>query len=271
MRADQRTVERSGAAERRNDHHLHRDEDAEAAFRIDEAGLDRIERPGDRGEGRAQHQRIQLGAAHRHAERARGAFARLDGAQVVAKARALDRPGDEQQDPSVDEKDVVVRDLAAEREVVPAAPDRRALQADRRADEIPGADHEADQFGDRDGRHAEVMALQAERRHADHDREHERHHDADRHADDRRQLPVMIDQQRQIGADAEEHAVSDRDLPGIAADDVPGRCRDRGEQQRDADIEIERVGEDQRIDEEHDGERDGGFHRVTPCPAGPAA
>src|ERR1043165_2529957 len=37
-RADQRTVERAGAAERRDDHHLHRNQDAEAALGIDEAG-----------------------------------------------------------------------------------------------------------------------------------------------------------------------------------------------------------------------------------------
>src|SRR6185369_13042151 len=38
--ADQRAVERARAAERRNDDHLHRHQDAEAAFGIDEAGLD---------------------------------------------------------------------------------------------------------------------------------------------------------------------------------------------------------------------------------------
>ena len=270
--ADQRAVQRAGAAERRDDHHLHRDQDAEPALRIDEAGLDRVERARDRREGRAQHQRIELGAPHRHAERARGALARLDGAQIVAEARALDRPGDEQQDHEHAEEDVVVRKLAAERQVVPAASDRRALQADRGADEIPGADHEADQLGDRDGRHAEIVALQAEGRHADDDREHEAHHDADRHADQRRQLPLVIDQQRQIGADAEEHAVADRDLPRIAADDVPGRGRDRGEQQRDADVEIEGVGEDERVrQKDRKASAMAPFMRLMPCPAGPAA
>src|SRR5581483_11134890 len=96
--AEQRAVEGPCPTERRDDHHLYRDEDSKTAFRIDEAGLDRVERAGDRREGRAQHQRIELGAAHRHAERSRRALARLDGAQIVAKARALDRPGDEEQD-----------------------------------------------------------------------------------------------------------------------------------------------------------------------------
>src|SRR6476661_4673124 len=52
-RADQGAIQRAGAAERRDDHHLHRDEDAEPAFGIDEAGLDGVERAGNRGEGRA--------------------------------------------------------------------------------------------------------------------------------------------------------------------------------------------------------------------------
>src|ERR1044071_4729268 len=42
QRAEQRAVERARAAERGDDHHLHGDENAEAALRIDEAGLERI-------------------------------------------------------------------------------------------------------------------------------------------------------------------------------------------------------------------------------------
>src|ERR1700692_2093602 len=41
--ADERTEQHAGAAERRDDHHLHRDENAEAGIRIDEAGLGGIE------------------------------------------------------------------------------------------------------------------------------------------------------------------------------------------------------------------------------------
>src|SRR5690349_4022170 len=54
--ADQRPKQRAGAAECRGDQHLHGDQQAEATLGIDEAGLDRIERAGDRGEDCAQHQ-----------------------------------------------------------------------------------------------------------------------------------------------------------------------------------------------------------------------
>ena len=57
----------------------------------------------------------------------------------------------------------------------------------------------------------------------------------------------VIEQQRRIGAEAEEHAVADRDLPGIAADDVPGGGGNRRQQQGHADVEIKRLGK-QRTD-----------------------
>src|SRR5277367_522536 len=48
QRAEQRTEQHASAAQRRDDDHLHRDQDAEAGIRIDEAGLGGIERAGDR-------------------------------------------------------------------------------------------------------------------------------------------------------------------------------------------------------------------------------
>src|SRR6266404_3787258 len=85
----------------------------------------------------------------------------------------------------------------------------------------------------------------------------------------------MIEQQRRIGADAEEHAMTDRYLPGIAADDVPGRCRDRREQKCNPDVPIERAGEDERIEQQQSRERrQAPFHNavlLTPSPSIPAA
>src|SRR3954468_13986842 len=62
-RTDKGSIERSCSAQRRDDHHLHRDEDAKAGLRIDEAGLDGVERARNGRERRAQHQREELGAA----------------------------------------------------------------------------------------------------------------------------------------------------------------------------------------------------------------
>src|SRR5205814_8354673 len=87
--AEQRAEQGPGAAERRDDDHLDRAQNAEAAFRIDEADHQRIKRTGDRGEGRADEECVELIAAHRHAEAARRALAGPDGAPVIAHAAAL--------------------------------------------------------------------------------------------------------------------------------------------------------------------------------------
>src|SRR6266851_4122982 len=55
-RTYQRPKQQAGAAQRRHDQHLHRDQDAEPGFRIDETEHHRIERAGDAGQACAQHE-----------------------------------------------------------------------------------------------------------------------------------------------------------------------------------------------------------------------
>src|SRR6185312_13989025 len=273
-RAQERPEQGPGAAQRRRDDELHRDEDAEPAIGIDEAGLERIERAGERGEGRAQHQRVELVAPDRHAEAARRALAGANGAQVISQPAHLHVPGDEQQQHQHAEEDVVVGHGAAEGEVPPVHRHRRALEADGGAEQVGIADDDADELGDRDRRHAEIMALQPEGRRADHQREHEAHGDAERHADERRQLPLLKDEQRQIGAGAEEHGVRDRDLAGIAADDVPCRGADRREQDQGAHVLQEGgaagAGDEPGIKQRHRAEREPepAHHAVPKRPCG---
>jgi len=102
-------------------------------------------------------------------------------------------------------------------------------------------------LGDRDGGHREIMSLQPEGRHPDHHGDRQAHDDAAGNSDQRRHLPVGEHQQRRIGADAEEHRMADRDLARVAADDVPGRRPDRGEQQVRAHALVERAAQHQRI------------------------
>src|SRR5262245_53579066 len=82
QRTNQGAEQRAGAPERGRNQHLHGDEQTKAALGIDETGLDRIERARDRGEGGAEHQRLQLGLAHRHAEAGRRALVGADRAQI---------------------------------------------------------------------------------------------------------------------------------------------------------------------------------------------
>src|SRR3954453_14808046 len=80
--ADQRPEQQPRAAERGHDQHLHRDQDAEPGLRIDESEHHRVERTGDAGQPGAQHEGIEFCTARGSAERTRGAFGILDGAQI---------------------------------------------------------------------------------------------------------------------------------------------------------------------------------------------
>src|SRR5215470_4049026 len=162
--ADERTQQRTGSAERGDDHHLDRDENAEPGFRIDEAGFDRVERARNRGQNGAQHERFELALPHRYAEAACRALSCLDGAQIVAEAAALDRVAYVQQHREHAEEDVIVGQLAAKSQIPPGAPNGWPLQSDGSADKVPGTDEDANQFRDRDRRHAEIVSAQAKGR-----------------------------------------------------------------------------------------------------------
>ena len=71
-----------------------------------------------------------------------------------------------------------------------------------------------------------------------------------------------IDDDRGIGAEAEEHGVADRDLTGIAADDVPGRGADGGQQHQRAQPLVDRIASgQQRIEERQHDQRDADIAR----------
>src|ERR1700687_5319478 len=74
-RTDQRPEQETSAAQRRHDQHLHRDQDAEPGFWIDEPEHRRIERAGDAGQPGAQHEGCELCAARGGAGRERRASA----------------------------------------------------------------------------------------------------------------------------------------------------------------------------------------------------
>ena len=66
------------------------------------------------------------------------------------------------------------------------------------------------------------MAGQAQRGYADQRRDEYRYQSTDRRPGDRRQAEMRVAGDRRVGAGAEEHGVPDRDLTGVAPDQVPG-------------------------------------------------
>src|SRR3954451_6933175 len=247
-RAKHRAEQRAGPAERGDDDHLHGHENAEPAFRIDKAGLDRIERSRRRRESGTQHQRQKLAAAHGNAEAARRALAGTQRTQVKAEPATLQPPRCCENDREQRQEQIVIWKPAPEGQIPYAAPDGGALQADRRTKRFCRRDEKADKLSDRNRRHAEIVPLQAERRDPDENGKDEAHNNAEGKPGDRRPFPELVDEQRQIGAGAEEHRVTDGDLAGIAADNVPRGSRCGGEQQRRADVDIKRAGQHKRID-----------------------
>src|SRR5882724_9902646 len=96
--ADQWAEQQTCAAERFQDQHHHRDQNAEPGLRIDKAEHHRIERAGDAGEPRTQHVGVQLDAARGRTERTRRALGILDRAQVKSHPAVGHPPGDPQRD-----------------------------------------------------------------------------------------------------------------------------------------------------------------------------
>src|SRR4030081_1065352 len=82
---------------------------------------------------------------------------------------------------------------------------------------------------------------------------------------------MRVSAHRGIGATAEEHDVTYRHLASIAADDVPGRCRDRIKQHKRAEPLLKRGREDKRICDDkrqyHQGPQQAPHHilPIKPC------
>src|SRR5262245_14562799 len=237
---DERAVKSPRSAQRGNDHHLHRYEDAETCLRTEETCFDRVERAGDRGKNGAEDKCLYFYLLNRNAEASRSALAGLDCPEIIAEAAALDQEGETKQDREDGQKDIVVRQFTAKGQIPPAARCRRALQPDCRTDQIPRTEINPDQFSNGNGGHAEIVTGQTKRRNADQHRERNAEYDAKRNSGNRRPLEQRVAQERRVGAQSEEHRVADRNLARVSTDDIPGRGRYRSQQERYADVEVKR-------------------------------
>src|SRR5258705_2138962 len=116
-RTYQRPEQQAGAAQCRHGQHLHRDQDAEPGFRIDETEHHRIERPGDAGQPGAQHEGEELGAAGGRAERPRRALGIPDGAEIKSHPAVGHPPGDSERYQEYRQKKIVIGQRRGEGEV----------------------------------------------------------------------------------------------------------------------------------------------------------
>src|SRR5665213_1527123 len=153
--SDQRAEQQAGAAERRHDQYLHRDQNAQARFRIDETEHRRIKRTGNAGETGTQHEGVELDPARRRAQRPRRPLGIADGAQIESHAAVGHPPGDAECQHQHEQE--IIRQCRDEGEIEHIARHGRPAEADAGA-EIVGIGHDqSHQLGDRNRGHAEIM------------------------------------------------------------------------------------------------------------------
>src|SRR6202171_3812178 len=163
----QGSEQQAGAAQRRHDQDLHRNQNAEPGFRIDEAEHHRVQRAGDAGQPGAQHEGVELGAACGSAERARRALGILDGTEIESHPAVRHPPGDAKGDRKDGQKQIIIRQRRYEREIEDVSRHGRAAQPDSRAEIVGIGDDQPDELGDGDRGHAEIVTGKPQRRHAD--------------------------------------------------------------------------------------------------------
>ena len=198
-----------------------------------------------------------LGRDDGDAEAARGAVAAADGGQVVAHAAAAHLRGEAEQRQQHRQEQVMIRDRTDKREIGERAWPWRSHQPDRGAGQRPVCRQDARQLGRGDSCHREIMPAQPEGRQPHHHRQPGADRDAERCAGDRRPAPLGVDDQAGICAHAEIQRVANRDLPGIAAQQVPGGGGDRRQQHQRADPLQEHVLHRQRPDRDRQQPQDG--------------
>ena len=91
----------------------------------------------------------------------------------------------------------------------------------------------------------EVDPGEAEGRRADQQRGQHGDHRARQHAEPGGDAGSRRQQHGDVGADAEEGLVAERDLPGVAADDVPGEAHRRPQEHEREDAVVIALGDDE--------------------------
>ena len=207
-----------------------------------------------------------------HAKAARRPVSSAYGTQVIAHSAPLHRGGEPEQQCEHGKENVIIRDWAAETHVRDAARCGGSHQANSGADIVPVAAKDADQLGRGDGGHGEIMAAQPEGGGTDQNREDEADGDSKWHPRDRRPTEMGKYREGRIRAGAEEDGMSDRNLAGVTANEVPCRGGDGCQQHQRADPLVEYVGDEQGPDDDRGGQQpccgDPQFHAVPSNPCG---
>ncbi len=174
----------------------------------------REERAAEGGERGARHRDAQLLSQDVDADRGRGTLVLGDRLERRPAHAAIDPVPDDDADHPDDERDGIEIGLVGELQRVPGMPDRLRRHAERAARNVArGDDDQKHDLAECQGDEGEIVAddTEAEAGIADYQRQQRGEHDAERDAEPGRYLPVIPQQRRDIGADAEKGAVAERD------------------------------------------------------------
>ena len=213
-RAEERPEEKAGAADDHHHQQIERERQRER-HRIDVLRQRRIERAGDAAERRADRKRHQRVAPRVDAERQRAHRIFAQRHEGAAPGRADQPPHRQRDDAERAEAEIIERQRPVGGEAEDIRPRNVADAVDALGEPVLVAEHQKRQRRERQRDEGEIMMLHAQRRIAEHPADREAQHDRDAERCNQRQAMRGHDR-RCIGADADEGALRQRDLAGIA-------------------------------------------------------
>ena len=224
--------------------------------------------PPHRGEEPADRRRRHLGREDPYSQRARRDHVVAHRTPGIPPARPLDDPGDSPGDRGERQHHVVERQLGGAGTAKPAS-SRRGTARRRRSPphEVPVQEQQVADLSHHHGRDGVVVAGEPEARPPHQQRGRRPHHAGREHAHRRRDARVHEQQCRDIGADAEIQRVPERDLPAIAAQNVPG-LRQPGIQDGQDDQVLRVHVPDRQRQHRQDREHDRAHDQLGPPPPG---
>ena len=236
------TPQCADAADDRHQGRLDRDIEAERGVRIDEVDVLDIEGSGERGEKCADQIDVALDPQRVDADRFGGVLVLADGDEIVSHPRALDPPGDREPDRQQRQRDVVVRRLAFElhhQRSVAEIGHGRPLGAPRKIAKFQKQQHQ--DLRRRDRGDGEIRSAQPKAQRADRKARQHGHDAAGQHSDPRRNAKSDEQDRRCVGAQAEIGGMTERQLLGVTAHEVPGDANEGEQQYPDEDVDGESV------------------------------
>ncbi len=261
------------APEEGHEHHVGAEHDGELEDRVEVAEPQGVHAAREAGERRRDDVRDELVVARRDAERLGLVLVLTDGLEPGAEARAVDRPprdehDGEQRREQVEERAVVlgpqhVGERTGDDEAVGPAGEGAPRLEDEQQDE-----HERDRHDD------ERRAAHTQRRDPHRDGDEQDEHARDEPGDEAREADVADEQAGPVGAEPEERGVTERDVAGEPAHEVPGGGGARVARDDDAGREDVRVGGHRREGEDQhdaDDERGEAGHADPRAPSGRCA